>query len=59
MHGFRAFEVNKDIKFFANTPNSFSTASFIRQEFSQIMAPAPGAIALLTAVGMISTRRRR
>jgi hypothetical protein len=59
VHGFRAFEVNKDIKFFANTPNSFATASFVRQEFSQIMAPAPGAIALLAAVGMISTRRRR
>lgn len=59
VHGFRAFEVNKDIKFFANTPNSFSTASFVRQEFSQIMAPAPGAIALLAAAGLIGARRRR
>ena len=59
VHGYRAFEVNKDIKFFANTPNSFSTASFVRQEFSQIMAPAPGAIALLAAAGMIGARRRR
>lgn len=57
--GYRAFEVNKDIKFFANTPNSFATASFVRQEFSQIMAPAPGAIALLAAAGMIGARRRR
>ncbi len=59
VHGYRAFEVNKDIKFFANTPNSFSTASFVRQEFSQIMAPAPGAIALLAAAGMMGARRRR
>ena len=59
VHGYRAFEINKDIKFFANTPNSFSTASFVRQEFSQIMAPAPGAIALLAAAGMIGARRRR
>jgi hypothetical protein len=59
VRGYRAFEVNKDIKFFANTPNSFSTASFVRQEFSQIMAPAPGAIALLAAAGMIGARRRR
>ncbi len=59
VHGYRAFEINKDIKFFANTPNSFSTASFVRQEFSQITAPAPGAIALLAAAGMIGARRRR
>ena len=59
VHGYRAFEINKDIKFFASTPNSFSTASFVRQEFSQIMAPAPGAIALLAAAGMIGARRRR
>jgi hypothetical protein len=59
IHGFRAFEVNKDIKFFAHTPNSFSTASFVRQEFSQIMAPAPGAIALLATAGLLGSRRRR
>jgi hypothetical protein len=33
-----------------------SSASFIRQEFSQI--PAPGAIALLGLAGLTSRRRR-
>lgn len=59
LHGFRALEINKDLKFFANGANGFSTASFVRQEFSQIMAPAPGAIALLAAGGMLGARRRR
>lgn len=58
MHGWRAFEVNKDLKFFARTADSFSTASFVRQEFSQIMAPAPGAAALVALAGL-ATRRRR
>jgi hypothetical protein len=58
-HGFRALEVNKDLKFFANGAGGFSTASFVRQEFSQIMAPAPGAIALLAAGGILGARRRR
>ena len=58
-HGFRALEINKDLKFFANGANGFSTASFVRQEFSQIMAPAPGALALLAAGGILGARRRR
>jgi len=57
-HGYRAFEVNKDLKFFARTAQDFATASFVRQEFSQIMAPTPGAAALL-ALGGVMCRRRR
>ena len=55
--GYRAFEVNKNMKFFSPTAEGFSTASFIRQEFSQI--PAPGALALLGAAGLMARRRRR
>jgi hypothetical protein len=55
--GYRALEVNKDLKFFSPTAEGFSTASFIRQEFSQI--PAPGALALLGAAGLAARRRRR
>lgn len=55
--GYRAFEVNKDLKFFAATEGGFATASFVRQEFSQV--PAPGALALLCAAGAASRRRRR
>jgi hypothetical protein len=57
-HGYRAFEVNKDLKFFARTAQDFATASFVRQEFSQIMAPTPGAVALLALSGMMARRRR-
>jgi hypothetical protein len=59
VHGYRAFEVNKDMKFFARTPQDFATASFVRQEFSQILAPTPGAFALLLASGACTVRRRR
>jgi uncharacterized protein (TIGR03382 family) len=55
--GYRTFEVNKDLKFFAAEESGFATASFIRQEFSQI--PAPGALALLGAAGLVGSRRRR
>ena len=55
--GYRAFEVNKDLKFFAAHEGDFATASFVRQEFSQV--PAPGAIGLLAASGMLALRRRR
>lgn len=55
--GYRALEINKDLKFFSPTAEGFSTASFIRQEFSQI--PAPGALALLGAAGLAARRRRR
>jgi hypothetical protein len=57
LQGYRAFEVNKNMKFFSPTVEGFSTASFIRQEFSQI--PAPGALALLGAAGLMARRRRR
>ena len=56
-NGYRAFEVNKDMKFFAAHREDFATASFIRQEFSQV--PAPGVAALLGLSGMVASRRRR
>ncbi len=55
--GYRAFEINKDMKFFAPDANSASSASFVRQEFSQI--PAPGALALLGLAGLVGRRVRR
>jgi hypothetical protein len=54
--GYRAFEVNKDLKFFAAHENDFATASFVRQEFSQI--PSPGALALIGLGGLVARRRR-
>ena len=54
--GFRAFEVNKDFKFFSPTAEGTASASFIRQEFSQI--PAPGALALFGLAGCLARRRR-
>ena len=55
--GYRAFQCNKNLKFFANTDGGFASCSFVRQEFSQI--PAPGAFALLGVAGILGTRRRR
>ena len=55
--GYRAFQCNKNLKFFANTDGGFASASFVRQEFSQI--PAPGAFALLGVAGILGARRRR
>ena len=55
-NGYRAFEVNKDLKFFAAHENDFATASFVRQEFSQI--PSPGALALVGLGGLVARRRR-
>ena len=55
-NGFRAFEVNKDLKFLAPGEHDAASASFIRQEFSQV--PAPGAIALLGVAGLMGRRRR-
>ena len=56
-NGYRAFQCNKNLKFFANTEGGFASASFVRQEFSQI--PAPGAFALLGVAGVFGVRRRR
>ncbi len=56
-HTYRKLEVNKDIKMFAAHINDTATASFIRQEFSQI--PTPGAFSLLGMAGMAVLRRRR
>lgn len=58
IHGFRAFEVNKNIKFLA-TAGGTATATFVRQEFNQIMAPTPGAAALLGIGGALMRDRRR
>lgn len=58
-HGYRAFEVNKDVKFLAAGANGMAEATFVRQEFSQIMAPAPGAIALLAFAGAARRGGRR
>ncbi|MBU3682631.1 MAG: hypothetical protein FGM39_01155 [Phycisphaerales bacterium] len=55
--GYRALEVNKNIKFLATAGGS-ATATFVRQEFSQVMLPAPGAVALL-GVGTAFARGRR
>ena len=56
--GFRAFEVNKNIKFLAPEGGS-AAATFIRQEFRQAMLPAPGAIALLGVGAVLTGGRRR
>jgi hypothetical protein len=58
-HGYRAFQVNKDIKFLAAFAGGSSSATSVRQEFSQILAPSPGALALLGGTGIIGLRRRR
>jgi MYXO-CTERM domain-containing protein len=55
--GYRAFQCNKNLKFFANTEGGFASCSFVRQEFSQM--PAPGALALLGVAGVFGARRRR
>lgn len=55
--GYTILEINKDVKFFAATPGSTASASFVRQSFSQI--PTPGASALLILGGVAALRRRR
>lgn len=55
--GYRALEINKNIKFLATADGS-ATATFVRQEFSQVMLPAPGAVALL-GIGTAFARGRR
>lgn len=54
--GYRSFELNKNIKMFANTTGGFAVCSFVRQDFSQI--PGPGALSLLGVLGAITGRRR-
>lgn len=53
------FQVNKDVKFFAVGASHSASASFIRQSFSQLIIPAPGATALLGIGGLLAARRRR
>jgi len=53
------FQVNKDAKFFAQGAADSSSASFVRQTFSQFIVPAPGAAALVGLGGLVATRRRR
>ena len=55
--GYRSFELNKNLKFFANTEGGFAVCSFVRQDFSQI--PGPGAFALLGFAGAVAGRRRK
>lgn len=55
--GYRKLEVIKDIQFFAVGPNGTSSASFVRQAFSQI--PSPGGAALCGIAGLMMIRRRR
>ena len=55
--GYRSFELNKNLKFFANTDGGFAVCSFVRQDFSQI--PGPAALSLLGVAGAMAGRRRR
>ena len=56
--GYLKLEINKDIKMFAAHVNDTATASFVRQEFSQVPAPG-GAATMLALGGLIAVRRRR
>lgn len=55
--GYRSFELNKNIKMFANTSGGFAVCSFVRQDFSQI--PGPAALSVLGFAGAMAGRRRR
>ena len=55
--GYQKLEINKDVQFFAVGPNGTSSASFVRQSFSQI--PTPGGLALSGVAGLLLLRRRR
>jgi hypothetical protein len=54
---YRKLEVNKDIKMFAAHINDTATASFVRQEFSQI--PTPGVTGVFGLGALLMVRRRR
>ena len=56
--GYRAFDVTKDITFFA-IPNGSATASYVRQEFHQVMAPTPGTLVMIASSGIAGAFRRR
>ena len=58
MNGYRAFDVTKDITFFA-IPKGSATASYVRQEFHQVMAPTPGTLVLVASSGIAGAFRRR
>lgn len=55
--GYRKLEIIKDIQFQAVGANGTSSASFVRQSFSQI--PTPGGSLLAGVAGLILVRRRR
>lgn len=57
INGYRKLEIIKDIQFQAVGTAGTSSASFVRQSFSQI--PTPGGSLLAGVAGMILFRRRR
>lgn len=57
-NGMTMVEVNTNIKMLAIQANATATASFVRQEFSQIV-PAPSAMALFGVFGVLAVRRRK
>jgi len=56
---FTSLQVNKDVQFLAVGAGDSASASFIRQTFSQIVVPTPGAVALFAAGGLLASRRYR
>ncbi|MBL0928195.1 MAG: hypothetical protein IBJ11_11180 [Phycisphaerales bacterium] len=49
--------LTKDVQFFASPPSGQAFATQIDQTFSQV--PAPGAVGLVAAAGLLGTRRRQ
>ncbi len=56
---YSSFLVTKGVQFYANGTGDTAAASFVRQSFSQLIVPGPGAGALLGLGGMAAMRRRR
>jgi len=56
--GYTKLELDKDVQFFANGADGSSSASFVRQSFSQIV-PAPGSICIVGIGALIAARRKR